>query len=148
MGEGLPECRRIDDRNALDLAEAEKVGVTTDDVVGAAGDRALEELVVGRIPTHTDRDIGPDQHGMTPETDDHRARFARRHAELAQQFGARDDRLDLGEDRVGNEQSELTDAPGFVDARREALGARERASQEYLRVKNDSGLGQRAPPRR
>jgi hypothetical protein len=43
-GERLPECRRIDDRNALDLAEAEKVGVAADDVVGAAGDRALEKL--------------------------------------------------------------------------------------------------------
>ena len=85
---------------------------------------------------------------MTPETDDHRARFARRHAELAQQFGARDDRLDLGEDRVGDEQSELTNAPGVVDARREALGAREGAPQQELRVKNDSGRGQRVPPRR
>jgi hypothetical protein len=85
---------------------------------------------------------------MTPETDDHRARFAWRHVELAQQFGARDDPLDLGEDRVGDEQSELTVAPGFVDARREALGARQGAPQQELRVKNDSGRGQRVPPRR
>ena len=119
-----------------------------DEEVGAAGDRALEELVVGGLPTQTDRHLGLDQHGMTPEAHDHRARFARRHAELSQQFGARDDPLDLGEDRAGDEQGELTVAPGVVDARREALGAREGAPRQELRVKNGLGRGQRVPPRR
>src|SRR5712692_10266861 len=43
----------------------------------------------------------------------------------------------FGQDRVGDEQDEPTVAPRVVDARRETLGARERASQEYLRVKNE-----------
>lgn len=147
-GEGIPERRSIDDGNALDFVEAQEVGVAADDVVGAAGDRALEELVVRGIATHADYHIWTDEHGTTTNAEDHRAGLTRRHAELPQDLGARGDHLDFGQDRVGDEQDELAGAPGVVDARREALGAREAAPQEDLRVKNDSGLEQRGRPRR
>ena len=136
------------DGNGLDLAADEEVRVSADDIIGAANVLALEELVVGGIATHPDHHIWADAHAVTTNAEDQRAGLTRRHAKLSQDLGARGDHLDFGQDRVGDEQDEPTVAPRVVDARREALGARERASQEYLRVKNDSGLGQRAPPRR
>ena len=138
----------MDDGNALNLAEAQEVGVAADDVVGAAGNRALEELVVRRIPTHADHHIWTDEHGTTPKSLHDRPALTRRDTKLSQDLGARGDHLDLGHDRFGDEQDELLGAPGVVNACREALGARERAPQEDLRVKNDSGRGQREPPRR
>lgn len=36
-------------------------------------------------------------------------------------------RIDLGEDRLGDQEDELVGAPGFVKARRQALGAGEDA---------------------
>lgn len=74
--------------------------------------------------------------------------IAGRHAELAHDVRARGHRVELGEDRVGDEQDELVGAPRLVDACREALGAGEGAPQEDLRVKNGLERGQRVPPPR
>ena len=131
----------------MNRAEAEEVGVGADHVVGFAGHGALEELVVRGIPTHADHDLWPDEHGPAADSRQHRSGLTWCHSELAPDVRARGDRIDLGEDRLGDEQDELVSAPRLVDARREALSASERAPQENLSVKNDSGRGQRAPPR-
>jgi hypothetical protein len=71
-----------------------------------------------------------------------------RDAKLSHDVRAPGHRVQLGEDRVGDEEDELVGAPGLVDAGREALGAGEGTPQEDLRIKNDSECGQYAPPRR
>ena len=148
FGEPAPERRRVEDRDAVNLAEAQEVGVGADHVVGVPRNRALQELVVRRIAAHPDRDIGPDEHGATPESKRHGAGLARRHVELSPELRARGHRVDFGEDRLGDEQGELAGAPRLVDTSREALGAGEGAPQEQLRVKNDRERGQRGAPRR
>lgn len=148
LGELLPERRHFEDRDPLHLAEAQEVGVGADQVVGFAGHRALEELVVGGIPAHADRDLWTDEHRPAADPKQHRTGLAGRHAELSHDVRARSYRIELGEDRVGDKQDELVGAPRLVDTRREALGAGEGAPQEDLRVKNDLELGQCAPPRR
>lgn len=147
-GERLPEGGDGEDRNAVHLAQAQEVGVGADDAVGAAGDSALEELVVGGIAAEAEDDVGLDEPGPAPESDEHGAGLPRGDAELAQDVGPRGDGVDLGQDRLGDEQDELVGAPGLVDARGEALGAGEGAPQEDLRVKNDRERGQRRRPRR
>ena len=57
-------------------------------------------------------------------------------------------RIDLGEDRLGDEEDELVGAPGFVKTCRQALGAGEGGPEEQLRVKNDRLREQRGSPRR
>ena len=146
--EPLPERGDLEDRDPLHIAEAQEVGVGAYKAVGAPRHRALEELVVSRIPAHVDRDVGTDEDGSTPDAKQHRAGFAGRHAELARDVRARGHRVELGKDRVGDEQDELPGTPRLVDARREALGAGEGTSQEDLRVKDGLERGQRAPPRR
>lgn len=146
--EHLPEGGDVEDRDAVDLAEAQEIGVGTDHAVSAARDRALEELVVGRIATQAEDDIGLDEPGPAPEADQHGASFPWGHAELAQDVGPRGDAVDLRQNRLGDEEDELVGAPGLVDACGEALGAGKGAPQEDLRVKNDRERGQRRRPRR
>ena len=148
VGEPSPERGRVEDRDAAHLAEAQEVGVGADHVVGAPGDRALQELVVRGIAAHPDRDIGLDEHGMPPESTGHGASLAWGHAELSPELRARGHGVDFGEDRLGDEEDELVGAPRLVETRREALGAGEGAPQEQLRVKNDLDGGQRGSPRR
>lgn len=147
-GKRLPERRSIDDGNALDLPKAQEVGVPADDVVGRAGHGTLEKLVVRGISAHADPHLRTDERGVTANAENHRAGLTRRRAQLSQQLRPRGDKIDLGQDRVGNEEGEPTGAPSVVDPRRDALSARERAPQQDLCVKNGSGFGQRAPPRR
>ena len=148
FGEPSPERGRVEDRDAAHLAEAQEVGVGADHVVGAPGDRALQELVVRGIAAHPDRDVGPDEHGVPPESTGHGAGLAWGHAELSPELRARGHGVDFGEDRLGDEEDELVGAPRLVETRREALGAGEGAPQEQLRVKNDRERGQREAPRR
>lgn len=132
----------------MNLPEAQEVVVGADHVVGGPGDRALQELIVRGIPAHTDRDVGPDEHGAPPESKRHGAGLAWRHAEFSPELRARGHGVDFGEDRLGDEEDELVGAPRLVEPGREALGAGEGAPQEQLRVKNDRERGQRGPPRR
>ena len=148
FGEPSPERGRVEDRDAVHLAEAQEVGVGADHVVSAPGDRALQDLIVRGIPAHADRDIGLDEHGVTPEAARHGAGLAWRHAELSPGLRARGHRVDFGKDRLGDEEDELVGAPRLVEASREAQGAGEGAPQEHLRVKNDRERGQRGSPRR
>ena len=83
--EHLPEGGDVEDRDAVDLAQAQKVGVGADHAVGAAGDGALEKLVVGRIAAQTEDDLGLDEPGAAPQADEHGASFPWGHAELAQE---------------------------------------------------------------
>jgi hypothetical protein len=62
-----PECERVDDRNAVNLAQAEKVGVCADDVVGAAGRGSPEELVSVRISAPYDSGRGSHHGAFSPE---------------------------------------------------------------------------------
>lgn len=117
-------------------------------VVGAAGDRALQELVVGGIAAHPDRDIGPDEHGTPPESERDGAGLPWRHPGLSPERRACRHRVDLGEDRLRDHEDELVGAPGLVKSRRQALGAGEGAPEEQLRVKNDREREQRGSPRR
>ena len=117
-------------------------------VVGAPGDRALQELVVRGIAAHPDRDIGLDEHGVPPELPGHGTGLTWGHAELSPERRARGYRADFGEDRLGDEEDELVGAPRLVETRREALGVGEGAPQEQLRVTNDRERGQRGSPRR
>jgi hypothetical protein len=144
----LPERGDIDDRDRPHLAEAQEVGVGAHQVVGPAGYRAVEEFVVRGIPAHADRDFWADQDGATPDPKERRARLAGRDAELAHDIRARGDHVELGENRLGDEQDELVGAPRFVDAGGEALGPGEGAPQQDLSVKNGLERGQRGPPRR
>jgi hypothetical protein len=146
-GQRLPK-RGSDDGNAFNFPKAQEVSVPADDVVGGARHRTLEKLVVRRISAHADPHLRTDERGATANAEDHRAGLTRRRAQLAQQFRPRDDEIDRGQDRVGNEKCEPTSAPGVVDPRRDALSARERAPQKDLCVKNGPGFGQREPPRR
>ena len=130
FGEPAPERRRVEDRDASHLAEAQEVGVGTDHVVGVPGNRALQELVVRGIPAHPDRDLGPDEHGATPQSKRHGAGLAWRHVKLSPEIRARGHRVDFGEDRLGDEEDELVGAPRLVETSREALGAGEGAPQE------------------
>jgi len=148
FGELLPERRRVDDGDSLHLAEAQEIGVGTDDVVGAAGHGALEELVVGGIAAHADHDLWTDEHGPTSDSQQHRARLMGRGSEFSQDVRTRSDRVDLGEDRLGDEQEELVGAPRLIKASGEAPGAGECAPQEDLGVKNGFERGQRVSPRR
>lgn len=147
FGEPSPERGRVEDRDAVHLTEAQEVGVSADHVVGAPGDRALQELIVRGIPAHPDRDIGSDEHGTPPEPKRHGAGLAGRHAKLSPELRARGHDVDFGEDWLGDEEDELVGAPRLVEASREAQGAGEGAPQEQLRVKNDRERGQRGPPR-
>jgi hypothetical protein len=61
--------------------------------------------------------------------------------------GATQDTLDLGSDGVGLQQNETVGTPGVVNLGGQTLGAGKGAAQENLRVKNDSGPGQRGRPR-
>jgi hypothetical protein len=148
FGEPSPERGRVEDWDAAHLTEDQEVGVCADHVVGAPGDRALQELIVRGIPAQPDRDVGPDEHGAPSEAKRHGAGFAGRHAELAPELRARGDRVDFGEDGFGDEQDELVGAPRLVEPGREALGAGEGAPEEQLRVKNNLECGQRGAPRR
>ena len=148
FGEPSPERGRVEDRDAAHLAEAQEVGVGADHVVGAPGDRALQELVVRGIAAHPDRDIGLDEHGVPPESTRDGAGLAWGHAELSPELRARGYRVDFGEDRLGDEEDELVGAPRLVESSREALGVGEGAPQEPRRVTNDRERGQRGSPRR
>ena len=147
-GELLPEVGDVNDRNSLDLAEAQQIGVGADDVVGFAGYGTFEELVIGRITTHADRDLGTDEHCPPPDSNQDGTGFTGRHSELSQHFRARSYFVEFGKDRLGSEQDELAAAPRLIDASREAPRAGEPAPQEDLSIKNDFERGQPAPLRR
>lgn len=76
FSEPSPERGDIEDRDPPHLAEGQEVGVGADQVVGTAGHRTLEELVVGGIPAHADHDLGTDEEGPAPDTKQHRAGLA------------------------------------------------------------------------
>jgi len=118
FGEPSPERGRVEDRDVSNLAGAQEVGVGADQVVGGPGDRALQELIVRGIAAHPDRDVGPDEHGATPESKRDGAGLAWSHVELSSELRARGHDVDFGEDRLGDEEDELAGAPRLVEASR------------------------------
>jgi hypothetical protein len=86
--------------------------------------------VVGGTALHPDRDITPDEHGAPPESEWDAVGLPWRHPELAPERRACRHPVNLGEDRLGDEEDELVGAPGLVKARRQALDAGEGAPEE------------------
>ena len=50
----MPEGGDVKDRNPPDLGQTQQVVISAHDVVGFSSNSALEELIVGRIPTLPD----------------------------------------------------------------------------------------------
>src|SRR6266545_3677914 len=63
---GAPERGDIEDRDPPHLAQAQEVVIGADQVVGLAGHRTLEKLVVRGIPAHADHDLRADEKSPTP----------------------------------------------------------------------------------
>ncbi len=146
--QGPPKAGRIEDRDPLDGTQRKEVGVSAHDIVRPSGDCTLEKLVVARITAETECDGGLNELGPPAEEQQERAGSNWTDAELFKHRGTTQDALDFGGDGFGQQENEAVGAPGPIDAGGQALGVGKGTAQENLRVKNDSGPGQRGRPRR
>jgi len=142
-----PEAGHIEDRNPLDGTQRKEIGVGTHDIVRPPGDRTFEKLIVARVPAEAEGDGGLNELGPPAKEPQERASSDWTGTELFKYRGSTQDALDLGSDGVGLQENETVGTPGPVNLGGQALGAGKGAAQENLRVKNDSGPGQRGRPR-
>jgi hypothetical protein len=143
-----PEVGRIEDRDLLGSTQRKEIGVGAHDIICPPGDCTLEELVVARITAEVACDSRLDELGPPAKEHQERAGSDWTGAELFKRLGTTQDVLDFSDDGFGQQENEAVATPGPVDPCGQALGAGKGATQENLRVKNDSEPGQRGRPRR
>lgn len=106
MRQGPPEGRNVQNRNTLDVSDAQKVGVCAHQIVRRPGHGTFEDLVVRRVPTPLDLGQGLHEQASAPQKAYKSAGLDRIEAELLEDFRPTEDVFDLGEDWFGKEEGE------------------------------------------